>query len=149
MTTTGNWVQCEDIRSPRDRKIISIEENGKKYIGKNSNSKITRTIRVDGCLINDSSSNKCDYILLNEDDKIVFFIELKGCDIKHAAVQITETIKKLGIELSEYGTFLARIVCSECPPNMRNTPQFLALLRQLKKYNGDVKIKQNKLEEVI
>jgi len=148
VTLTPNWTRCEDTSKPRNRSNIAITENGKSYIGINNSGKTTRTIRVDDCLIT-GHSNKCDYLLLDDTELKAYFIELKGCDVKHAAIQIIETISRLKKDLSSYNTFFARIVCSECPPNIKNTPQFLKLLRLIRDHNGDVKIKQKKLEEAI
>lgn len=75
-------------------KIITVEENKRKFIIKNNNAKKVNRVRVDGCLI-DEQIEKCDY-LFEIYDKVniilVIYLELKGKDIKKAYDQLVSTI---------------------------------------------------------
>ncbi|MEL5894362.1 hypothetical protein AAE250_12815 [Bacteroides sp. GD17] len=48
--------------------------------------------KIDGSIINDTQSNKCDFLFICNKQKF-FFVELKGTDIKHALTQIDATMQ--------------------------------------------------------
>ena len=54
---------------------------------------------------------KCDYLVLNDDKRTAYFIELKGSDITGAIEQIEQTVEKLKRDLLDYDKRL-RIVYS-------------------------------------
>lgn len=80
-------------------KIITAEENKRKLSINNPSAKIVRKIKVDGCLIVDSSK-RCDYMfeIINPPDteKIcnVIYLELKGRHIQEAYGQLIATIDR-------------------------------------------------------
>lgn len=71
---------------------IKFEEKKSKIIFQNLKHNVYYCIQVDGCAIKEGV--KCDYMLTN-DAGLEFYIELKGCDVNHAILQLEETIKKL------------------------------------------------------
>lgn len=75
-------------------KIITVEENKKKFIIENNNAKKVNRVKVDGCLI-DNQKEKCDYLFEIYDEVniiLVIYVELKGKDIKKAYDQLVSTI---------------------------------------------------------
>jgi hypothetical protein len=80
-------------------KLITASENNRKLTIKNPSEKSVRKIKVDGCLIVDSSK-RCDYIFEIIDnvasDKIgsVIYLELKGRHIEDAYEQLVATIDR-------------------------------------------------------
>jgi hypothetical protein len=64
---------------------------------------------VDGGLIQEGQ--RCDFALSVNSEGKIYFIELKGSDISHAADQIRSTIEKLSGSLKDIVIF-ARIVCT-------------------------------------
>lgn len=71
---------------------IKFEEKKSKIVFHNSKRALFYCIQVDGCAI--KTGVKCDNMLAN-DAGLEYYIELKGCDVDHAIIQLEETIKKL------------------------------------------------------
>ena len=92
-------------------KIIS-EEKGRKHIAENPNRCMVTHYRVDGVIL--VNEKACDYILINEDSKTAYLIELKGCRVDKAAEQLRATAEKFKKELRGY-MLQFRIVTSESP----------------------------------
>jgi len=86
------------------------------------------------------SSPKCDYLVLNDDKRAVYFIELKGTDINHAIEQIEKTSEKLKKYLNNY-VINMRIIYSGQVPNSK--------IIDLRKKHKNLNAKYRKLEEYI
>jgi hypothetical protein len=56
----------------------------------NDSAKEIDCYNIEGCIEKDKK--KCDYLLINLTDSIVFLVELKGSDILHAISQIDSTL---------------------------------------------------------
>ena len=85
------------------QKIIISQENRLKHIAKNVNQSKVRHYKVDGDVITDNKTVRCDYLVLNDDKKAAYFIELKGVGgINKTMEQIISTIKLLKNELPSY-----------------------------------------------
>lgn len=85
---------CCDITS---NKVAS--EKGKRFEIKCSKDYYLK-IRVDGCIIDDKTVKKCDYLFIrdydDEEGKTEFyFVELKGSEIDKAFQQLLSTIKHI------------------------------------------------------
>lgn len=83
-------------------KIITAEENNRRLTIKNPLAKVVRTIKVDGCLVIDSGK-RCDYMFEIDDlaSQVicwVIYLELKGCDIEKAYIQLVATIDRFIVE---------------------------------------------------
>lgn len=92
--TFTEFPECE---RKREDKIITLKDrNGgnSKYIGNNPRQKQISEIEVDGCVIKDPNKRKCDYLILDFEDKLSYFIELKGSNLNDAYQQITDTIQE-------------------------------------------------------
>lgn len=82
---------CEHERTDS---IISLwdRRGGKSnYIGLNPDSKNITQIEIDGCVFREQNGRKCDFLLLNNNDRLSYFIELKGSSLRDAYEQIAET----------------------------------------------------------
>ncbi|MEH1777743.1 MAG: hypothetical protein V7L26_01040 [Nostoc sp.] len=90
--------------------------------------------RYDNCLIREGE--KCDYLILNCQDKLAFFVELKGQDLKKALVQIDLSISILMHEIPDFKIY-ARIVLNRTPSPNINSSTEIKLKKRLKKHNGD------------
>lgn len=78
---------------------LSISEKRSRLLIEN-NSHTLHAIKIDGGILNSSTTKKCDYLVIKSNkintlDEKLLFIELKGSDIKMAIEQISETIKQL------------------------------------------------------
>jgi len=134
----------QSLCSNKAKKIVSRDKGEtRKHVAQNTNSFYVAHYRVDGCLI--TTGNRCDFLLLNEDKKKAYLIELKGHDLHHAAVQIEKTQQMLSKELSEYSKEY-RIVASKCRTQAIESSDFK---RYRIRWGKSLKYKTNSLEEVI
>ncbi len=89
----------EKCTTQSTNKLITASENNRKLTIKNPSAKAVRKIKIDGCLIVDSSK-RCDYMFEIIDnsapDKIcsVIYVELKGRHIQEAYDQLVATIDR-------------------------------------------------------
>lgn len=129
------------------RTTVKFEENKMVYIGNNTRKRTVNMYDVDGVMFK-GRQKKCDKAIEIPDIDEIYLIELKGCDLKKAAVQITETIENLGKKI-EGSKVNGRIICSRIPkPDIRSTP-VVKLERELAKRKGRLVKVSKKLEEDI
>lgn len=88
--------------------IIVLKENKSIFRFNNPERKKIKKIIVDGCAIIEGA--KCDYLIIDS-NSVEYFIELKGCDVKHALVQLEASICQLGERKPRF----AFIVSTRCP----------------------------------
>ena len=132
-----------------NRNIVSFKDKGHstEYRYKNQSSNNLAKYRVDGGLISDNDA-KCDFLLLNCEQKQSYFIELKGSDISRAIEQIDRSIDKLKVDLPDF-IFFARIVLSRVnTTNLKNT-KLLKLEKKVKSLKGNLIKKTRLIEETI
>jgi len=126
------------------RKIVVVQEHKRKYVGSNQQGKLIHICIVDNCLI--TSGCRCDFLLVNSEEKRAYFIELKGRDLVHAIEQIDATINQYLMDLNGF-SINARVVLTKVnTPDILST-QFIKLERRLKKLNGSFLKSVNHLEE--
>ncbi len=119
MNNCENKFSADCLEFSDNRKIINVEENSRKFVGINSKQKSFALYHVDGCII--VEGQKCDFLLLNCSELIVYFIELKGSDLIHAVRQINTTLNHLLDDLSDFAKINARIVLTKV-----NTPDLIS-----------------------
>ena len=97
MPIAGYMSLCKE-RAP----IISSRDKGgsQTHIAYNRGSSFVTHYQVDGVII--KSGNKCDFLLINEDKKTAYLIELKGSDLSWAAMQLRATEQTLSEQLAPY-----------------------------------------------
>ena len=101
-----------------NKRFIISEENNRKHVGKNLGECRITHYKIDGVIfINETT---CDYILINEDKKFAYLIELKGCGIDKAAEQLEATSDKLSKYLRDYNIRF-RIIASNVPSRKSRT----------------------------
>ena len=122
------------------RKIVTCSDAGSsktKYVYYNKNGNNLSKYRVDNCLII-GDNTKCDYLLLNCEQKQSYFIELKGSDIIRAIKQIDRSIEILKSNLIGF-SFYARIVVTRVNTIDTRDTRYLKFKKKLKSLGGDVK----------
>ncbi|MGD1892811.1 MAG: hypothetical protein ACFB15_19775 [Cyclobacteriaceae bacterium] len=67
------------------------EENGKKFHLENKSKKTICRVKVDGCLIDNQRTKRCDYWFKICETEQHFLVELKGTDVSKAVEQIIST----------------------------------------------------------
>lgn len=99
--------------------LLSCEEKGQKFkiqLPKKSTETFCR-VKVDGCLVSDhSSSERCDFMFWRCDKEEIYFVELKGKEVKKASAQIKSTIDFLRpkLKLKQEQAF-GFIISNRCP----------------------------------
>ena len=128
-----------------DRKNISISENRKKYLLHNDLRNNMAVFHVDGAMVQDKNTIKCDNLVLDTTGMKAIFVELKGTDLAHALQQINQTIDMMRDDISNC-TKYARIVTSNRTnvPNIRANPEYIKLYKK-----ANVKVPANLIEEKI
>ena len=122
-----------------NRRICVVSENGKTYTLNNNSQYIHRKIKIDDCVIQSKTANKCDYLIDIECTPLrAIFIELKGSDITHALHQIISSIEYLKVEYKAH-RIDARIVGSKDVPGFISTPSYKKLSGLVKPTGGDIK----------
>ena len=109
--------QCQE----RQKIIVSKDRksgNPSKHTADNQQKDRVRHYCLDDDNIIGNSVQRCDYLLLNDDKKRAYFIELKGKDIEHAKCQI-ESAERLVAEDIEGYTRFYRIVYRARTQNVR------------------------------
>ena len=76
-------------------KKILLEEKKAKIVFKNKNKNVVRKIKIDDCVITDTATKRCDYLVIPTNTNIEHYVELKGSDLSHAVKQLTSAIKKI------------------------------------------------------
>lgn len=126
------------IRVTRDP-LISLREKKSVFLFCNTDRKEITCIQVDGCAIKEGV--KCDHLVI--DDASEYFVELKGCDVKHAIDQLEATIKQLSLDPIQ-GKKYAFIVSTRCPMTGADIQQ---LKKQFKiRFNAELIIKNSPLK---
>lgn len=121
--------------------IISCKENKCRFEVKASGNWKLEKIQIDGGIINDNETERCDYAVTAQLDNIkhhFFYIELKGRDLLKAISQLESTIKKLPGQHQDFPNKYAHAVCSKIIPLTSSTAQ-VAAARFLKLYQFRLK----------
>lgn len=126
------------------QKIIVSEENRVQHRGINNDRNKVRQIKIDGDMWTKGTSTvRADYLLLNEDKKTAYIIELKGSDIEHALEQIKNTDVNLNEALSDFQKYW-RLVYRTSTKKMKNRNE-----NELQRKCPNLVIRKNSLEESI
>lgn len=102
----------ESLCNRNAAQIVSKDKGNPQYHkGNNFEMAYVTHYRIDGIVIR--TGIRCDFLLINEDRKVAYLIELKGSDLERAAEQLKATENKLKRELSGY-SLRYRIVANKC-----------------------------------
>ncbi len=84
--------------------IVSRDVGNCKHISNNVKGETVRQYAVDEDDII-SVGEKCDYLVLNDDKRTAYYIELKGSDVEKAKRQVENTERQLARVLNGYRSF--------------------------------------------
>lgn len=141
--------QCVQFKDRR--KIVSVQEKGKnfKLINNLNPAALIACIRIDGCVFESGGDGiRCDYLFevdILENNKKVYFIELKGTDLIKAIRQVYSTLLALK-NLYSGCIYEARIVMGSVP-NISNRREYIQLHGFVKGTGGTIVIRNRKYEE--
>jgi hypothetical protein len=129
------------------RAIVACSDSGSTttYRYENNSTNHLSKYRVDGGLIAKDEA-KCDYLLLNCDQKKSFFIELKGSDLIRAVEQIDKSIDLLQAHIPDFAVY-ARIVLTRTNTIDLTHLKYLKLKKKVERLKGDLKKKNRLLSE--
>jgi len=124
-------------------KIVSCcdAKSSTRYIYENISSDVLSKYWIDGCLIDDDNS-RCDFLLLNCNKEISYFIELKGSDLIKAIEQIDRSIDILHKDFITYSVE-ARVVLTRVNTTDLKSTKLVRLENKLKNLKGKL-IKQTR-----
>ena len=120
--------------SERQKSIVS-EEKRSKHTANNKHNQKVRQYQIDGYVITSKGVDKCDFLVLNDEKKTAYFIELKGSKMQKAIKQLKNTAEMLKANLCGY-TFYYRVVFSGSATHSVNGSMFLAWKNACGKKNG-------------
>lgn len=89
----------------KQQKKIKSQDKGSSrvyHLAVNNDGNLVRHYKIDGDVINITNTKKCDFLLINDDKKNAYLIELKGTDIQSAIEQLESTEKLLEKNLKGY-----------------------------------------------
>lgn len=131
-------------REGRHSKFTSSENNCT-HIGINENRNKVRQFKVDGEVIQANEPiSRCDYLLLNDEKRTSYYIELKGSNLDKAIQQIENTISMISSSLPNYIIY-RRIIYRTYSLDTRHSNVTI----WKRKYKDSAIIKNGKLEERI
>lgn len=131
----------------QNKKIV-CQENTRKFTGLNQSEKEILKVQVDHCL--EIQGKRCDWLLIDTDDHIAHFIELKGCEVKQALLQLENSIIKIsnpqnGYIEKEFNRKNAYIIPSRTQISRAGIQN--AKINFKKRYKTTLIIKNNRLEQ--
>jgi len=129
---------CAEIADKRPLIVLRDKKGKSEYRAANQTRKNVICLRFDGCVLDDNEVKKCDYLLLDCDDKIAHFIELKGGDMLHAIKQLVNSVT-LTVHLlkeKQFAAVHAKLALSKTP-KVVPAKEWLDLRRLMQKHNGD------------
>ncbi len=102
----------DSICNSNASQIVSKDKGNPQYHKAYNRDKVHVTqYKIDGIVI--TTGTRCDFLLMNEEAKTAYLIELKGSDLVTAAEQLAATELALSRELSSYNLYY-RIVANKC-----------------------------------
>lgn len=131
------------IESSDAQKIVSCTEKNRTYRYDNTLGNVVIHYHVDGGIVDDAQSIKCDRLLVAGGETYIgVLVELKGNDVKHGIKQINETLNHYPEFFSSCRRVHARIVATKAVPDLQTTSNFVKLKVRLKSvYNGTLEVK--------
>lgn len=107
----------QSLCDKRQKRIVSKEKRSS-HTAVNEKRQLVRQYLIDGDVIEDKHVIKCDYLVLNDEKKAAYFIELKGSKVVHAIEQIEETAKRLRPCLQGYQFYYRIVYSGSCTHNV-------------------------------
>lgn len=129
-------------------KIVSCKEKNRNYQYENTQGNHIVLYRMDGGVINDNTTAKCDHLLVIGGQKLIsVLVELKGNDVPHGIEQIEATLGEFPLFFKNCYRVHARIIATQTVPNIMATQKVLKLKKKLKRMNGTLQIRTRLFKE--
>lgn len=125
--------------------VVRSGEKEKCHYVKNSSGSLIYQYHIDGDIICDINTKKCDYIVeVTKDKSIAFIIELKGSHLTEAFQQIESTINHFKSKLQNYD-IRQRIISKKVTTHSINTSEY----RNFKKKYPQVLCKTSEYTDIV
>ncbi len=120
---------------------ILFKEQQSSIVFHNSRNKECTKVTVDGCQI--TEGDRCDGLLVENDNKNEHFVELKGTDVSHALLQLERSISQLTDTKEKHKKVFSYIICvNNSPKNTSKIAKFRKNLMQ--KYHATLDIRERR-----
>lgn len=123
--------------------VVSKDVGNREHRGLNPNQRQVTHYKIDGVII--TTGPRCDFVLINESDKIAYLIELKGSKLSDAAHQLEATENTLKNALNPYA-LRYRIVSSRSKTQQIESADFK---KYRERWKNRLVYKTNEIEENI
>ncbi len=124
--------------------IVSKDVGNREHRGLNPHQYHVTHYKIDGVIIT-TTKPRCDFVLINESNKIAYLIELKGSKLSDAARQLEATENTLKDALNPYD-LRYRIVSSRSKTQQIESADFK---KYRERWKSRLVYKTNKIEEEI
>ena len=129
-------------------KIISCKEKNRNYQFENTQGNHIVLYLMDGGVINDNTTAKCDHLLVIGGQKLTsVLVELKGNDVPHGIEQINTTLQEFPSFFNNCYRVHARIIATQTVPKIMATQKVVRLKKKLEQMNGTLLIKTRLFKE--
>lgn len=128
----------ECIRETSDPHIKFGEKSSTIYFN-NPSRRLAYVVTIDGCVIKDTSTVKCDFLLIDDLSKNEYFVELKGSDVGHAIDQLRASIERFSDKSNKNKQTFAYVVPTKVEPAVSTKVQ-VAKKNFRKKYNAILEV---------
>lgn len=147
----GKLAKFHSLCSERQSKIVSQDRESRnpcKHIGVNKDRSRVVQYQLDGQVFT-GHEQRCDFLVMNQDKKSAYLIELKGSNILHAMDQVLSAENLLKEDLVGYSVFY-RIIYRSRTQEVRKS-RIIRWKEKEGKRNGlsVVILKEKHLEEII
>uniref|UniRef100_UPI004025C330 hypothetical protein n=1 Tax=Dialister sp. TaxID=1955814 RepID=UPI004025C330 len=147
----GKLAKFQSLCSERQSKIVSQDRESRnpcKHIAVNKDQSNVAQYQLDGQVFT-GHEQRCDFLVMNQDKKSAYLIELKGSNILHAMDQVLSAENLLKEDLVGYSVFY-RIIYRSRTQEVRKS-RIIRWKEKEGKRNGIsvVILKEKHLEEII
>ena len=126
-------------------KRVAAREKGKKFLVLNPGGKSIRKVQVDGCVVTDSTTPRCDVLFeIGAPLEKALYVELKGNDLKHACMQLSSTVKLFSAVHGDIPRH-CYVVASSVPPVRTGTQVLASKFYRDNKVRVSFKTRQNEV----
>jgi len=140
-------VQTFDFNScseTSNNKIIQGKQNSKSIRLINPTQKRIHKITIDGCVVNDQKTKRCDLLFeIDDDEPQAIYVELKGKNITDAVEQLKSTLSMLSNKHKKHKKS-CYVICSYVPKGAPLINTLKACFK--KKFNADFFVRENIFE---
>jgi hypothetical protein len=152
MNFIDKYIHCVDEKiKVTNQSAVVLKQEGRRYclVNKTNTWNVTK-VTIEKCVINEIGQKGCEAILIaekEEENKLGYFVELKGCSVGDAMKQIENSLSRTLSDLKGFILF-GRIVPSAYKRNKFLDSHQQRLILKFNKLGGNFIIKEN-LEDSI